>query len=118
MKGGALLDGACLAAGAEEVMPGIHGLPAVINHPSEVSLIRQAHLQASDIPLASNHVFGSMSMGADHSRHAVDPQCAVYGTDDLFVADTSVFPSSPGVNPMLTAMALAERLGAHLTDPY
>jgi len=38
----------------------------------------------------------------------VDPEFRVYGYDNLFVCDASVFPGSIGVNPQLTVMALAD----------
>jgi choline dehydrogenase-like flavoprotein len=43
---------------------------------------------------------------------------AVYGLDDVHVCDTGLFPSSPMVNPMLTAMALADRQAEVLAERY
>jgi len=53
----------------------------------------------------------------------VDPSGRVWGTQGLYVADTSVFPQASGVNPMITGMAtargiargLAKHLGAAAT---
>lgn len=65
----------------------------------------------------SAHQMGSVRMGADPRRHACDPAGRVRAgqRDDrviggLYVADTSLFPTALGVNPMLTAMALARRV--------
>jgi cholesterol oxidase len=38
----------------------------------------------------------------------IDPEFKAYGYDNLFVCDASVFPTSLGVNPQLTVMALAQ----------
>ena len=42
--------------------------------------------------------------------------CKAYELDNLYVVDTSVFPSIGAVNPALTAMANAIRVGAHIAD--
>jgi choline dehydrogenase-like flavoprotein len=44
----------------------------------------------------------------------VDAQCRVYGVDNLYVAGSSVFPTSGIANPTLTLLALAYRMGDHL----
>lgn len=102
------------AVGASEVLTGIHGLPDVISASQAADLIRSADLGPEDLPTASNHVMGTMSMGADPTRAACDGWGAVHGVDNLYVCDTSLYPSSPGVNPQLTVMALARRLGREL----
>jgi choline dehydrogenase-like flavoprotein len=53
-------------------------------------------------------------MAADASRGVVDADCRVYGTQNLFIAGPSVFPTSSFANPTLTAVALAIRLAEHL----
>ncbi len=98
------------AAGAESVVAGIHGLPAVSDDPGLADAIRRLDMRPSDLVVASNHAFGTMAMGADPGRHPVDPTGAVRGVEGLYVADTSLFPESAGANPMLTAMALADRV--------
>ena len=65
----------------------------------------------------SAHQMGSARMGAAPREHACDPAGRVRtgARDDtviggLYVADTSLFPTGIGVNPMLTVMALARRV--------
>ncbi|CAN5613213.1 GMC family oxidoreductase [soil metagenome] len=67
--------------------------------------------------LFSAHQMGTVRMGADPRDHACDPNGRLRaGTRDdlvvggLYVADTSLFPTGLGVNPMLTTMALARRV--------
>lgn len=97
------------AAGARSVIPGIHGLAPKLDDVGAADAIRSAHLAPQDIPTGSNHVFGSTAMGADPRTHVTDSFGAVHGLDDIYVCDTGSFPSSPMANPMLTAMALADR---------
>jgi long-chain-alcohol oxidase len=66
----------------------------------------------------SFHIMGTVRMGGSPATSACDPDGRVWGVDGLVVADGSVFPSAPGVNPMisieasahLSARALAARL--------
>ena len=44
----------------------------------------------------------------------LDPDCRTHEVDNLYVVDTSFFPSIGAVNPALTAMANALRVGDHL----
>jgi choline dehydrogenase-like flavoprotein len=106
------------AAGARSVLPGIHGLPASFDSVEAAQTIRRASISPQDLPTGSNHVFGTAAMGGDRKRHATDSWGALYDVDDLYCCDTSLFPSSPGVNPMLTAMALADRLGDTIARRY
>ncbi len=102
------------AAGAVAAISGVHGLPARLTNPDDINIFRRTDFSINAFPTASNHVFGGMCMGADPRIHACDNNAAVYGVQGLYVSDTSLFPESPGVNPMFPAMVLAERLGRHL----
>jgi choline dehydrogenase-like flavoprotein len=112
----ALLAEMMFSVGATKVYPGINGLPPTLTEPGDVDLVRQAVVSPQDIPTGSNHVFGTMAMGDDPERAATDSLGRVYGVDNLWVSDTSTFPTSPGVNPMLTAMALGHRMAAHISE--
>jgi hypothetical protein len=57
--------------------------------------------------LGSAHPQGGNRMGNDSKSCVVDSDCKVYGFDNLYVCDASVFPTALGVNPQLTIMALA-----------
>ena len=117
-EGLACLAAMFFAAGARSVVPGVHGLAPRYDDAGATDPIRRAHLGAQDIPVGANHVFGTTAMGGDPRRHATDSVGAVYGLDDVHACDTGLFPSSPMVNPMLTAMALADRQAEVLAKRY
>ena len=112
----AVLSEMLFSVGAKKVFPGINGLPPTLMSESDIPMIRNADIQPQDIPTGSNHVFGTMAMGDDPLKAVTDSEQAVYGVENLWVSDTSLFPSSPGVNPMLTAMAMGRRLAHHLAS--
>jgi choline dehydrogenase-like flavoprotein len=69
------------------------------------------------IPLAGvAHQCGTVRFGEDPSSSALDVNCRAHELDNLYVVDTSFFPSSSAVNPALTAMANALRVGDHLLE--
>jgi choline dehydrogenase-like flavoprotein len=69
------------------------------------------------IPVAGiAHNCGTVRFGNDPATSALDVDCKAWEVDNLYVVDTSFFPSSSAVNPALTAMANALRVGDHLLD--
>jgi choline dehydrogenase-like flavoprotein len=63
---------------------------------------------------ATAHQAGTVRFGADPRSSALDPLCKAHDLDNLYVVDTSFFPSIGAVNPSLTAIANALRVGDHL----
>jgi choline dehydrogenase-like flavoprotein len=69
------------------------------------------------IPLAGvAHQSGTVRFGSDAAESALDVNCKAHDVDNLYVVDTSFFPSSAAVNPALTAVANALRVGDHLLE--
>ena len=69
------------------------------------------------IPLAGvAHQNGTIRFGRDPKTSALDVNCKAHDLDNLYVVDGSVFPSSAAVNPALTIMANALRVGDHLLE--
>jgi choline dehydrogenase-like flavoprotein len=69
------------------------------------------------IPLAGvAHQNGTIRFGRDPRTSALDADCKVHDLDNLYVVDASFFPSSAAVNPALTIMANALRVGDHLKE--
>jgi choline dehydrogenase-like flavoprotein len=102
------------AAGAREVYPQIGGVPTIARE-------RIAELDASPPParrmrLEAFHPLGTARMDADPARGVVDTDGAVHGYQDLYIADGSLFPSSIGVNPMMTIIAMASRVARQLAE--
>ena len=97
-----------LAAGANDVELG-GGAPAVR---SEAEL--EAAMQRLDVRrlrLAGFHPSGTAAAGSDPARHPVDPEGRLRGIDGVWVADGSILPSCPGVNPQVSIMAMAAGVG-------
>jgi choline dehydrogenase-like flavoprotein len=71
------------------------------------------------IPLAGiAHQCGTLRFGDDPSTSVLDRNCKAHELDNLYVVDTSFFPSSSAVNPALTAMANSLRVGDHLLERF
>jgi choline dehydrogenase-like flavoprotein len=69
------------------------------------------------IPLAGvAHQNGTVRFGHDPKTSALDVNCKAHDLDNLYVVDGSFFPSSAAVNPALTIIANALRVGDHLLD--
>ena len=69
----------------------------------------------NDIPVAGcAHQAGTVRFGTDPATSVLDTDCKAHELDNLYVVDTSFFPSIGAVNPALTAMANALRVGDHL----
>ena len=70
-----------------------------------------------NIPVAGcAHQAGTCRFGSDPATSVLDEHCKAHELDNLYVVDTSFFPSIGAVNPALTAMANAIRVGEHLTE--
>jgi choline dehydrogenase-like flavoprotein len=92
------------AAGAREVyLPLPHG-------------VEPERARVQDLKLMAFHPLGTARADARPTHGVVDGQLRVHGVQGLHVADGSVVPSSLGVNPQITIMALATRLAYHLLD--
>ena len=97
-----------LAAGAKEVeLAG--GVPAVRSEAELESAM--PGLDVRRLRLAGFHPTGSAAAGSDLARHPVDPEGRLRGVDGVWVADGSILPSCPGVNPQVSIMAMAAGVG-------
>lgn len=69
------------------------------------------------IPVAGiAHQCGTVRFGRDPAESVLDVNCKAHELDNLYVVDTGFFPSSSAVNPALTGMANAMRVGDHLLE--
>jgi choline dehydrogenase-like flavoprotein len=80
-------------------------------------LIHRFAYMKNDIPVAGvAHQAGTCRFGADPASSVLNTDCRAHEVDNLYVVDTSVFPSIGAVNPALTAMANSLRVGDHLLE--
>jgi Choline dehydrogenase and related flavoproteins len=85
--------------------------------------MREHHLLPHSIYLhkgmpigATAHQAGTVRFGHDPADSALDINCKAHDLDNLYVVDTSFFPSIGAVNPSLTAIANALRVGDHIAE--
>jgi choline dehydrogenase-like flavoprotein len=97
------------AAGAREVHPGVRR-HATLRSPAEAEALARARVRAADFEMMAFHPMGTARMAADAARGAVGRDGALFAARGVHVADASLLPSSCGVNPQLTVMALATRV--------
>jgi len=78
-------------------------------------LLDKNFYMSMDVPVAGvAHQSGTCRFGTDPGSSVLDVNCKAHELDNLYVVDTSFFPSIGAVNPALTAMANAIRVGEHL----
>ena len=97
------------AAGAKKVVT-LHTTPTEIAQPSDIDRkLAGADWGMNDLALFSAHPLGTCRMGANPRTSVVDSRCQSHDIKGLFVIDGSVTPTSLGVNPQLTILAIAEK---------
>ncbi len=94
------------ASGAEKVWPGIFGMKPEIG-PDEVHLFDSAPLDNRSYTWVLSHLFGGCTMGKDPRTSVVAPDLHVRGVKNLHVVDAAAIPTTLGVNPQHTIMAMA-----------
>ena len=92
------------AAGATEVYTPLRGLP-VLEPGADPAVLERA--RGRDLALVAFHPLGTARMAASPAAGVAGPDGRVFGVEGLAVADASLLPSAPGVNPQITIMALA-----------
>jgi choline dehydrogenase-like flavoprotein len=100
------------AAGAEAIYPPVEGIGVLRD--GDMETIRRHDLRASELTLAAFHPMGTARADARPAHGVVDGDLRLHGVEGVYVSDASALPSSLGVNPQITIMALATRLAYHL----
>ena len=114
-RGVEILSRIFFAAGAERVHTPVAGFET-LSSLAELEALLAARLGASDFDLSAYHPLGTARMGRDASSSVVDSNHEVHDAPGLFVVDGSVMPSSIGVNPQITIMALATRAAERIAS--
>ena len=107
-RGVALTAELLFAAGARRVLLPFADLPA-LDGPHELPRIASRPRVRHTIELMTVHIMGTARMAIDPERGATDATGAVHGVRGLVVADASALPSSIGVNPQETIVAVTLR---------
>ncbi len=105
-KGMKLVAEIMFAAGAEEVLPGLHGLPPRITK-DQLGLFDDAPTNPQSYTMVMTHLFSTARMGTDPKQSVVGPDFQLHDTRGVYVLDSSIFPTNIGVNPQHTIMAMA-----------
>lgn len=102
-----------LAVGARRVfLPLLR--PLTIETQTDLAKIERLRFDYDDLLLYSDHTSGGNGLGADRPRGITAPNGRVFDTCNVYVADSSLFPTAPGVNPSWTLMALARRVAQEI----
>jgi choline dehydrogenase-like flavoprotein len=94
-------------------------LKTILNHTGMAAhhVFDKNFYMAMNIPVAGvAHQAGTCRFGTDPATSVLDVNCKAHELDNLYVVDTSFFPSIGAVNPALTAIANALRVGEHLNE--
>ncbi|KAI4129580.1 MAG: hypothetical protein LQ338_002154 [Usnochroma carphineum] len=84
-----------------------------VNEPSFQAWLKEVRGKGMNQPetsWGSAHQMGTCRMSGSEKRGVVDSSGKVWGTEGLYVADASLFPSASGVNPMVTTMAISDMI--------
>jgi choline dehydrogenase-like flavoprotein len=128
MEGLVALAKICYVTGATEIHASIQGLKPFIRDPDEDSTSEEQEDPGVTNPrfrewleelrrignkpptgtFVCAHQMGSNRMSSRPQDGVVGPKGKVWGTEDLYISDASVFPSASGVNPMVTNMAISD----------
>jgi choline dehydrogenase-like flavoprotein len=112
----ALLTRIMFAAGADEVYPGVAGVPERLTSESQAQLIEAAKVSRRDFHLLASHHFGTAAAGGDPRRSVVAPTLQTHAVRGLYVMDASALPTNLGVNPQHTIMAVVRRAAEWLAN--
>ncbi len=101
----------------EEAAGLYHELRKILNHVGMAvhHVLDKNFYLSMDVPVTGvADQAGTCRFGTDPATSVLDVNCKAHELDNLYVVDTSFFPSIGAVNPALTAMANAIRVGEHL----
>ena len=102
--------------GAEEVYPGVHGVPEVLRSVDEVAALRRPGITRADLHMVASHLFGTAVAGRSARDSVVGPSLEAHALRGLYVMDASVFPTNLGVNPQHSIMGVVHRASAQLAN--
>lgn len=87
-------------------------MPRAAQHVLPFGLYPRSHIPQQAVA----HQCSTCRFGTDSQTSVLDLNCRTHDVENLYVVDSSFFPSNSGVNPTLTIMANTLRVGDHLTQ--
>lgn len=113
-RGMAVTAEVLIAGGVKEVFTPVHG---VGRHTTPGGLAADlADRSIRDFTLYASHPMSTCRMGLNPETSVVDPQGQAHRMPGLHIADASVFPTSLGVNPQLTTLAVSTLIGRRMAE--
>jgi choline dehydrogenase-like flavoprotein len=104
------------AAGARRVFFNAHR-PLILDHPNQIeSALTLGLVEQQRLQITSGHPMGGCALGGDAKRDVVDSQGRSWDVDGLYIADSSILPTSLGVNPCYTVFALARYIAHKMVE--
>jgi choline dehydrogenase-like flavoprotein len=104
------------AAGARRVFFNSHH-PLILDGPGEIEFALTPELVESErLQITSGHPMGGCALGGNPVRDVVDSRGRSWDIDGLYIADSSILPTSLGVNPCYTVFALARYIAHKMVD--
>src|SRR5918995_6400881 len=117
-KGAEVLGKMWLRLGARKIIIPHRSLSIIEREEDIPKLIGKILLDHKNLLLGSAHPQSGNRMGINSTDSVVDPNCLVHGFRNLIVCDASVFPTSVGVNPQITVMAVASIIAARIIKDW
>jgi len=105
------------AAGAREVVT-LHAAETVLRSTADLEMVDQRPCGPNQLGVLSAHVNGTCRIGTDPRTSGCTPDGERHGVPGLYVADGSLLPTAPGVNPQETIMALATVVAGRIADRH
>jgi choline dehydrogenase-like flavoprotein len=117
-KGVEVLGKMWFALGARRIIIS-HRKMSIIENESDISKLMDNILNdPKNLLLGSAHPQSGNKIGSNQADSVVDSYCRVHGFRNLFVCDASVFPTSVGVNPQITVMAIASIVASRIIKEW
>jgi len=104
------------AAGATYICPGINKIESEMHDKRKTASILDADLRPTDFSPIGNHPLGTCRMSEDKKRGVVNSRGETHDVKGLYIADGSIFPNAPGVNPQVSIMALGAYIGERAAE--
>jgi choline dehydrogenase-like flavoprotein len=104
------------AAGARRVFFNSHR-PLILTGPDEIDSVLTLDLIGEQrLQITSGHPMGGCALGGNPRRDVVDSRGRSYDVEGLYIADSSILPTSLGVNPCYTVYALARYIADRMVE--